>query len=456
MNVRSLRLQANLNRDEIAFDGFRVRTGARQLFLNGKAVALTGKAFDLLLVFLTSGGRVLRREDLYEELWGERVVEEANLSQTVYLLRRTLDPGGDGRTFIETVPRIGYRFAREPREVRPVPPHPRLKRIWAVAAVFCMLSIASTAWLFSFRYDAVSIAARDADDLGEYHLALRTPDHLSYALDYFNQAERAAPRNALGYAGAACAYALLAEFQPEGSARQHALVALASASSAAALRRNSRFSRALAVQGFIAYRFRGDRTLAARYLERALVADPSDAEAHLWWGVLLMRNGDIATAADEFQTAHRLSPTSEVYSRWLARAYSFEKKPYQAIAEARETLRIEPDDAPAILTIAAAQEQRGDLRSALDTLRVLVREDPYERPFVIPDEARLDLRLGKVEPALVARVGVLATSGRADPFEAALFYLTIGRKGDAMRMLRLASPSALAIQRHDPRLLALL
>lgn len=136
---------------------------------------------------------------------------------------------------------------------------------------------------------------------------------------------------------------------------------------------------------------------------------------------------------------------------------AFERKPDAAIAEARETLQIRPDDAPAMLTIAGAQEQLGDLKSALGTLRAPVRVDPYERPFVVPDAARLELRLGEADPSLVARrIGALATSGRADSYETALLYLTLGRKVEAAQMLHLASHWSLAVQRYDPRLLALL
>jgi DNA-binding winged helix-turn-helix (wHTH) protein/Tfp pilus assembly protein PilF len=454
MKSGSHRLQFGLNRRAFTFGRYCLCPDTRQLLRDGQLVTLNGKVFDLLIAFFESGGSVLTREDLYERLWGQRIVEEANLSQTVYLLRRTLDPTGDGRAFIETIPRVGYRFASPLRQTSAASSRPRLGMILTGAA-FCGVTLtASALWYTSGYHTTISAVARDADELGEYHLALRTPDHLSYALGYFKEAEAAAPHDAFAYAAAASAYGLLAEFQPNVSARQRELVSLASASIAAALKRDARFSSALAVKGFIAYRFQGNRGAAARDLERALVFDPSDAQARLWHGILLMSDSNLPAATAEFQAAHRFAPTAEVYSRWLARAYAFERKPDQAIAEAQETLQIEPDDAPAMLTIAQAQEQRGNLESALNTLRTLVREDPYERPFVIPDAARLELRLGKADPSFILRrMDALAASGRVDPFETALLYLTIGRKAAAMRMLRLTSRWTLTIQRHDPRLL---
>jgi DNA-binding winged helix-turn-helix (wHTH) protein/cytochrome c-type biogenesis protein CcmH/NrfG len=450
------RLQSDINRTEIAFGPYVFRPDTRHLLRNGEPVTVNGKAFDLLAIFLESGGRVLTREELYERLWGDRVVEEANLSQTIYLLRRALDPDGDGRAFIETIPRIGYRFVQGLREAAMRPSRRRTAFV-SVAVASCSVVLAVTVWLPMGRHSVTSTAAHNADELGEYHLALRTPDHLSYALGYFKEAERAAPSDALAYAGAAATYALMAEFETEGSPRRRKLVALALASNADALHREPDFSRALAVQGFIAYRFQSDPAKANLYLERALAADPSDAEAHLWHGTYFMRERSLVAATEEFQTAHRLAPTVEVYSRWLARAYAFRGMADHAIAAAQETLQIRPDDAPAMLTIAEAQEQRGALSSALSTLQALVRRDPYERPFVVPDVARIEVRLRMVDPSLTAhRIGALAAAGQADPFETALLFLTVGHKAAGMRMLYLTSDSALAIQRYDPRLLALL
>ncbi len=435
----------------MCFGRYRISPHMRQVLRDGEPLTLNGKAFELLLVFLESDGRVLTREDLYQRLWGERIVEDANLSQTIYLLRRTLDPDGDGRDLIETIPRIGYRFAKEARQIAPAPSARR--GILLAAALSAGVLIAGIAWSLVRPNAAISIVARNGDELGEYHLAFRTPDHLSYALNYFKKAEAAAPDNAVAYAGAASAYALLAEFQSNGSAPQRALVSLANAAATAALRLDGRCARADAVLGFIAYRFHDNDALAAHDLASALAIDPGDAEAHLWHGVLLMREGSLAGATAEFQTAHQSEPTSEVYSRWLARAYTFEEKPDEAIAEALETLRIEPNDAPAMLMLAEAQEQRGRLKSALRTLEKLARIDPYEEPFVAPDEARLQLRLKKWNAARTARhFAVLAAAGRVDPFETALLYFTLHDKAEAMRMLHLTSPSSLLIQRYDPRL----
>ena len=443
---------------ELAFDRYRVDLDRRRLLRDGEPVVLSGKAFDLLVIFVSSGGVMLTREHLYERLWPTTIVEDANLSQTVYLLRRALDPVGDGRAFIETTARVGYRFVKETRIV--APPVARSGRWFGyAAAAICLVLVGGGMRPLREHPGAIPTAVRSAEALGQYHLDLRSPDHLAYALTYFKEAERGAPSDADGYAGAAAAYALLAEFQREGSGRQHRLVALAQASSRDALRADAESSRALAVAGFIAYRFTGNPVVANRDLERAVSIDANDAQAHHWLGVLRVTQGKLDAGIAEIETAHRLQPTSEVYTRWLARMYVFARRPDQAIVEAQQTLHIEEGDAPASLAIAGAQEQRGDLEAALRTLLALQRREPSEAPFVSPDAARLEATLQVAErPELTRRVDRLVADGQADPFEAALFYLTIGRKRQAASMFRIEQRSTYAtdIQRHDPRLSTLL
>ena len=75
-------------------------------------IPLTPKAFDTLLALVERRDRVVDKAELMRIVWPDSFVEEANLSQTIFVLRKTLGEGPDGRPFIDTVPRRGYRFAR--------------------------------------------------------------------------------------------------------------------------------------------------------------------------------------------------------------------------------------------------------------------------------------------------------------------------------------------------------
>src|SRR5687768_11555983 len=92
------------------FGPFRLDVGARLLLRDGEPVKLTPKALETLLVLVERGGQVVGRDDLIREVWPDTFVEENNLSVNVSMLRSALGAAPDGRQYIETLPRRGYRF----------------------------------------------------------------------------------------------------------------------------------------------------------------------------------------------------------------------------------------------------------------------------------------------------------------------------------------------------------
>lgn len=77
---------------------FRVDTRNRLLLRGSETVAVTPKAFDLLVLFIESRGMLLKKDELIERLWGSTVVEESNLARNVSFLRKAL--GEQGASFI--------------------------------------------------------------------------------------------------------------------------------------------------------------------------------------------------------------------------------------------------------------------------------------------------------------------------------------------------------------------
>jgi TolB-like protein/DNA-binding winged helix-turn-helix (wHTH) protein/Flp pilus assembly protein TadD len=98
------------------FAGFRLDGRERLLLREGEVVALTPKAFDLLLALVENGGHLLEKGDLMQRLWPDSFVEDGSLAQNVSLLRKALGES-DNQKFIETVPRRGYRFVAGVREL---------------------------------------------------------------------------------------------------------------------------------------------------------------------------------------------------------------------------------------------------------------------------------------------------------------------------------------------------
>src|SRR5205823_5064329 len=87
------------------------------LLRDGESLPLKPKVFDTLLLLVENRGRVLDKDELLSRLWPDTVVEESNLSQNVYLLRKILGEEPRGEAYIETMPKRGYRFVASVNEV---------------------------------------------------------------------------------------------------------------------------------------------------------------------------------------------------------------------------------------------------------------------------------------------------------------------------------------------------
>jgi DNA-binding winged helix-turn-helix (wHTH) protein len=99
------------------FADFSLNEAERVLYQNGTPVNLAPKVFDTLFVLVENHGHVVSKERLMQEVWRNTFVEENNLTQNIFILRRTLGERPDGQKIIETVPRRGYRFTGEVREM---------------------------------------------------------------------------------------------------------------------------------------------------------------------------------------------------------------------------------------------------------------------------------------------------------------------------------------------------
>jgi Tol biopolymer transport system component/DNA-binding winged helix-turn-helix (wHTH) protein len=73
--------------------------------------------FDLLLVLVERHGHLLEKDELLQTIWRDAIVEEGNLTANISILRRTLGDDGNSARFIETVPKRGYRFVANVKEL---------------------------------------------------------------------------------------------------------------------------------------------------------------------------------------------------------------------------------------------------------------------------------------------------------------------------------------------------
>jgi TolB-like protein/DNA-binding winged helix-turn-helix (wHTH) protein/Tfp pilus assembly protein PilF len=92
------------------FGPYRLDTAEQLLLRDGAPVPLTPKSFETLLALVERSGHLVEKDELMKVVWADAFVEESNLTNNVYALRKLLGPGENGGSYIETVPKRGYRF----------------------------------------------------------------------------------------------------------------------------------------------------------------------------------------------------------------------------------------------------------------------------------------------------------------------------------------------------------
>lgn len=98
------------------FGPFRLDAAGRLLFRGGERLTLTPKAIELLVALVEAHGQPVSKEELLQKVWPDTVVEEGSLTSHVSLLRKALGKDTDGRQFIETLSKRGYRFVGEMKQ----------------------------------------------------------------------------------------------------------------------------------------------------------------------------------------------------------------------------------------------------------------------------------------------------------------------------------------------------
>lgn len=327
---------------------------------NGVRIRLQTKPFQLLLMLVERAGQIVSRDDCHRVLWGGDPFGEFdhNLNNAINKLRRALNDDAASPRFIETVPRIGYRFVAPvviaPAD-RPSPPsdapsapvpaatlnlRAKLGAQVAMLAALCLTIGAMAAIAYAYRWpkQQVSVTARlnsqKKNDLGAYEDYLkgryfwnkRNKPQVLLAIEYFQEAIAKDPNYALAYSGLADSYSVLGmtmanprEFYQKAHEASIQSVTLDPKSAEA--------HTSLAVVYLNEWRF----AEATREFQKAISLNPGYPTAHHWYGLHLRIVGRAREGLQELELAHRLDPVSLPISFALANAYR--KDGYYAEAE---------------------------------------------------------------------------------------------------------------------------
>ena len=111
-------------RDAYQFGPFQLDVRERRLSRGTEVIPLRLKVFDTLCVLVENAGRLVTKDELLTAVWPDATVEENNLNHNISVLRKALGEKATGQQYIETVPRMGYRFVAPVETAEPDPQAP--------------------------------------------------------------------------------------------------------------------------------------------------------------------------------------------------------------------------------------------------------------------------------------------------------------------------------------------
>jgi DNA-binding winged helix-turn-helix (wHTH) protein/tetratricopeptide (TPR) repeat protein len=95
------------------FGEYELKVRTRTVSYRGTVVPFGPKTYDVLLYLVANAGRIVTKEELLQAVWPDSFVEDSNLTQHVFRLRKTLRAQDSDEPYIVTVPGQGYQFSAE-------------------------------------------------------------------------------------------------------------------------------------------------------------------------------------------------------------------------------------------------------------------------------------------------------------------------------------------------------
>jgi len=411
-----------------SFGPFRLLPCEHLLLRGDVAIPLAPKTYDLLVALVSRHGQLLTRDELMHAIWPDSFVEEINLTVNISLLRKSLGEQPDGRQYIATIPKRGYRFdasviesteqpiegapaaapplAAVPNPVATPPPASEtasqsrtgLKLLAAAALIFI---VAGAAWVLYRRLaspnstsashagaphaaDTGSAQARELYTQGRASLSRRSADGIQQSIEQFGQAVAIDPNYAVAYAGLADAYILAGSYGNSFLAPKTAMPkAREAVERALALDNNS--PEAHTSLAYIKLTYDWDWDGAEAEFRRAIELDPKYVNAHHWYSHELMAQGRVQESHRQSEEALDLAPENVIMNEHMAWHHMMAREYDRSIAQAIKTIELDPNFVQAHRVLALDYLYTGQFAKSCAEFQKgveLSHDDPVARAYL--------------------------------------------------------------------------
>jgi len=317
------------------FAEFSLDSTERQLLRNGVAVSLAPKAFDLLVALVRDAGRLVTKDQLLARVWPDVAVEEGIISVQISALRKAL---GESAAFIETVPRVGYRFTA-PVETRPS-------------------AVATATGPTARANDVYELVGR-----GRTHLLSGSSLMLPAAVESFRAAIEIDPEYAPAHAGLALARCARASVR---AAPHRAEYAQAKVSALRALALDPHSADAQVALGTVLFLSEWAWADAERSFRRALDANPTHTEGLLQFGSWQEAFGNFDEGLHLKHRALERDSRSTLVLVQIAMSYWHQRRYEDARTWAQRAVDVDPRHDLAAECLASVYWKLGDIDRFID------------------------------------------------------------------------------------------
>lgn len=443
---------------ELQFDGWTVNRVSGEIARDGRASRLPQQPLRILIELADRAGEIVTREQLVKVLWPGGIVDFDNgLNVAMRKLRVALDDVGDAPRYIETLPRVGYRFIVTPGAMAPdVPPVParagnkRMHAVMAATLITLSAAIAGT-WWWNGRIAQHEPSARALELYleGIHHRSRRDIAGLDIALGKFQEALKEDPNYPQAWAAVAESFSVAVIRQKmtpaEGVPRARAAVQRA-------LDLDDDTFEAHATLGQIYLDHDRNYAAADRAFKRAL--ELNGRAARLWHHIAMWHGhlGQVDEALAALRRARELEPMTLLwhghYGLMLYKARRYD----EAVAFLKPLVASNARFDQARSVLGRAMMATGDLVGAQEQLGQIV-----ERGVNQSDLGLLYAKLGRRDDALreIEKLGVRAAEGFGVAYDQAIIHAALGELDLGCKSLARAVEDhslLLGWMRLDPRM----